>query len=166
MLHLSDLGPVPATVMVSLGLAVVLLAVRVFVLQRLFSRRQRENRQQSERLKSMIAAYRALAGSFSPALDEHGALIEGAMADLVLFGSVAQVQMAADGVTRTKRGERVDWQPLIDDLRADLRQQLGLEPLPTDLVLPPSGPRRPLRPGRGEGGRGGGGGGQADLLDG
>lgn len=151
--------------MVSLVLAVVLLAVRVYVLQRLFSRRQRENRQQSERLKSMIAAYRALAGSFSPATDEHGALIEAAMADLVLFGSLTQVQMAADGVTRAKRGERVDWQPLIDDLRADLRQQLGLEPLPADLALPPSGPRRPVRLGRGEGGRGGGGG-QADLLDG
>lgn len=61
-------------------------------------------------------------------------------------------------------GSPVDYQPLIEDMRA----QLGLEPIPTHLVLPPSGPGpAPMRAevsrggGAGRGGAGGGGGGAA-----
>jgi len=148
-MRLIDLGPLPLTLMASLGVAVLILAVRVLVLQRLFSKRQRENRQESERLKSLIAAYRALAGSFSPALDEHSPQIEATLADIVLFGSVRQVELAAGCAQALIHGEPVSYQALIEDLRADLRVQLGLEPLPPTLVLPASGPRRPLRGNRG-----------------
>lgn len=119
-------------------------------------------------LKSLVAAYRSLAGSFTPAAREHALQLEEALADVVLFGTLHQVELAARCATELKLGAPVDYQPLIDSLRADLRAQLGLEQIPENLVLPASGPGRALRAGRGdvEGGgrgeaRGGGGGGGA-----
>ena len=165
-MRLSDLGPLPLTLIGSLIVAVVLLAVRVFVMQRVQQRRQRENRQETERLRSLVAAYRSLAGSFSPASSEHRSQIEETLADIVLFGSLPQVELAVRCVRQLERGEAVDYQPLIKALRSDLRTQLGLEPIPLRLELPASGPGRPMRLGRGDGegggrgeGRGGGGGG-------
>lgn len=163
-MRLIDLGPLPLTLIASLGVAVLILAVRVLVLQRVFSKRQRENRQESERLKSLVAAYRSLAGSFSPALEEHGAQIEATLADIVLFGSLRQVELAAVCAQALIRGEPVSYQALVEDLRADLRVQLGLEPIPPTLALPASGPKRPQRGNRGDGGRGDGRGGGSNLL--
>jgi uncharacterized membrane protein YgcG len=165
-MRLTDLGPLPLTLIASLVVAVVLLGIRVFVMQRVQQRRQRENRQESERLRSLVAAYRSLAGSFSPAADADRAQVEEALADIVLFGSLHQVALAARCATALVRGEPVDCQALVEDLRSDLRTQLGLDAIPARLVLPPSGPGRPSRSGRGDGesrgggnARGGGGGG-------
>jgi uncharacterized membrane protein YgcG len=156
MMQLADLGPLPLSIIASLVVAVVLLAVRIFVMQRIQTRRQRENRQETERLKSMVAAYRSLAGSFSPATGAHRGQMEEALADVVLFGSIRQVELAAQCALALTRGEPVIYQPLIEELRSDLRTQLGLEPIPDTLMLPAAGPGTP-RTGRGEGGGGGGG---------
>lgn len=155
------MGPLAQTLIASLLIAVILLVLRVVVMQRVQSRRQRENRQETERLKSLAAAYRSMAGSFSPAQEGDRAQLEEALADIVLFGSLPQVELAARCAAALVRGEPVDTQPLIEALRADLRVQLGLEPIPDSLTLPHSGPARlPRREGEGgRGGRGGGGGG-------
>lgn len=160
----SNLGPLSLTLLTSLVVAIVLLTIRVVVMQRVQQRRQRENRQETERLKSLVAAYRALAGSFTPATAEHTPQIEETLAELVLFGSLPQVELAAACLAALQRGESPDCQPLVEDLRTELRRQLGLEPIPSSLVIPRSGPGRAgtARGGRGEGegggGRGGGGG--------
>lgn len=161
---MNNLGPATLTVITSLLAAVVLLAVRLFVMQRVQRRRQRENRQETERLKSLVAAYRSLAGSFTPGSAEHTMQIEETLADIVLVGSLRQVELAAGCAVRLKRGETVDYQGLVLELRSDLRRQLGLEPIPPTIELPPSGPARSSRGGRGdgiEGGRDGGRGGGA-----
>lgn len=161
-MSLADLGPLPLSIIASLAVAVALLAIRIFVMQRMQTQRQRENRQETERLKSLVAAYRSLAGSFSPATGEHRSQIEEALGDIVLFGSIRQVELAARYALAAARGEAVDYQPLIGDLRSDLRTQLGLEPIPDSLALPASGPSRTARATRAEGGgtgRAGGGGG-------
>jgi uncharacterized membrane protein YgcG len=156
-MRLADLGPLPLSIIASLVVAVVLLAVRIFVMQRIQQRRQRENRQETERLKSLVVAYRALAGSFSPATGEQRHQLEEALADVVLFGTIAQVELAARCATALVRGEDVVYQPLIEALRSDLRTQLGLEAIPGTLVLPAAGPSRSNpRTVRGEGGAGGG----------
>lgn len=159
-MRLTDLGPLALTLIASLLIAVILLALRVFVMQRVQTQRQRENRQETERLKSLAAAYRSMAGSFSPALDGDRAQLEEALADIVLFGTLEQVELAARCASALLRGEVVDTQPLVESLRADLRVQLGLDPIPATLVLPHSGPGRSQRR-EGEGGRGGRGGGGA-----
>jgi hypothetical protein len=130
----------PLTVIVSLTVAVALLAVRILLMQRVQKKRQRENRQETERLKSMIAAYRALAGSFSPADTSDYDRLEETLSDIVLFGTLPQVERAAACALALKAGEVFDLQPLIEDIRSDLRHQLGLEDIPTHLRLPASGP--------------------------
>jgi uncharacterized membrane protein YgcG len=155
-MQLADLGPLPLSIMASLVVAVVLLAVRIFVMQRIQQRRQRENRQETERLKSLVAAYRSLAGSFSPATGQHKTQMEEALADVVLFGSIRQVELAAQCAVALTRGEPVAYQPLIAELRSDLRNQLGLEAIPAALALPDAGPGSLPRTGRAEGGGGAG----------
>jgi uncharacterized membrane protein YgcG len=164
-MQIADIGPLPLTLIASLVIAVILLAIRVFVMQRVQQKRQRENRQETERLKSLVAAYRSLAGSFTPARQDHTPQLEETLADLILFGSIAQVELAVACANGLKNDEYVDFQPLIKSLRSDLRTQLGLEQIPSSLVMPASGPARLAHSTHGEdegGGRGeakGGGGG-------
>ncbi len=141
-MQIADLGPLPLTLVASLIIAVILLAIRVFVMQRVQQKRQRENRQETERLKSLVAAYRSLAGSFTPARQDHTPQLEETLADLVLFGSLTQVELAIACANGLKKDEYVDFQPLIKSLRADLRTQLGLEQIPASIVMPASGPAR------------------------
>lgn len=154
-MQITDLGPLPLTLIASLLIAVVLLAIRVFVMQRVQQKRQRENRQETERLKSLVAAYRSLAGSFTPARQDHTPQLEETLADLILFGTVAQVELSVACAKSLKNDEYVDFQPLIKSLRSDLRTQLGLEQIPISLEMPPSGPARLPSSTRGEGGQGG-----------
>jgi hypothetical protein len=63
-----DLSSWPALLSTLLGLAVVTLVVvglRLLVMQRVQQRHQRENRQINERLRTLIAAYKTLGGSFT-----------------------------------------------------------------------------------------------------
>lgn len=158
----TDIGALPLTVIASLVVAVLLLVLRIFVMQRVQSRRQRENRQETERLKSLVAAYRAMAGSFSPAEPGDREQLEAGLSDVILFGSLRQVELASECARALVRDEPVDYQQLILDLRATLREQLGLEPIPDAIEIPAAGPA-PARGGsegqsRGRGDRGGGGG--------
>jgi uncharacterized membrane protein YgcG len=155
-MSLTAMGPLAVTLFASLVIAVILLALRVLVMGRVQTQRQRENRQETERLKSLAAAYRSMAGSFSPAAEADRMQLEEALADIVLFGSLPQVEEAAACATALVRGEPVNTQPLVEALRADLRVQLGLDPIPDSLLLPHSGPGRSLRVGRDGEGRGGG----------
>ena len=126
-MNLASLGPLSLTLLASLVIAIVLLAIRVMVMQRVQTQRQRENRQETERLKSLVAAYRALAGSFTPASNDHTPQLEETLAEIVLFGTLPQVEMAAACVRSLQAGQPVDYQPLVEALRSDLRQQLGLD---------------------------------------
>ncbi|HSN31524.1 MAG TPA: hypothetical protein VLU41_02480, partial [Ideonella sp.] len=144
----------PLAIIVPIAVTIVLLVIRLFILLRVRHRRQRENRQETERLRSLVVAYRSLAGSFTPATGDHRVQLEEALADIVLFGTLKQVEMAAACATAVVRGEAVVTQPLAEELRADLRNQLGLEPIPPTLEIPPSGPgpaRIGPRGGRGDG---------------
>jgi len=106
-MRLADLGPLPLSIIASLVVAVLLLAVRIFVMQRIQQRRQRENRQEIERLNSRVVACRSLAGSFTPATGEHQGQMEEALADVVLFGSIRQVELTADCALALTRGQPV-----------------------------------------------------------
>lgn len=160
-MRLPDIGPVWLTLIASLFLAVVLLAIRIVVMMRIQQRRQRENRQEAERLRSLVAVYRSLAGSFSPGTGEQAAQLEEALSEVVLFGSLRQVELAVQCIHRLKAGLDPQVQDLVVELRAELRTQLGLEPIPSSIVLPPSGPGRAPRSGRGDGEGGGRGDGRA-----
>jgi type II secretory pathway pseudopilin PulG len=63
-----DLSSWPALLSTLLGLAVITLigvGIRLLVMQTVQTRRERENRQINERLRTLIAAYKTLGGSFT-----------------------------------------------------------------------------------------------------
>ena len=68
MRNLIDFGSWQGVVSTMLGLVlvtVVAVGIRLLVMQRVQQRRERQNRQINERLKTLIAAYRSLGGSFT-----------------------------------------------------------------------------------------------------
>lgn len=86
------------------GLAVITLigvGIRLLVMQTLQQRRERENRQINERLRTLIAAYKALGGSFTGNL----AVDPTHLRDLVQRAAAAEQDMAGDtpGGDRARR---------------------------------------------------------------
>jgi len=182
-----------------LGLALVTLigmGIRLLMMVTIQQRRERMNRQINERLRTLIAAYKTLGGSFTgdltvdprhlrdlrrgeasttpedlavPAADGSDRTrrirdaVEGALSDILLLGTEAQVRLAERAARDLVAGRPVHTHELVSSLRSFIREALDLDPIPADLTLPLQGPTRPGgssgKGGKGETGRGGGGGG-------
>lgn len=170
------------------GLALVTLigvGIRLLTMQLVQQRRERENRQINERLRTLIAAYRTLGGSFTGDIEVDPAhrrelrrrggdatgegsdrarrirdAVEAALSDILLLGTDEQVRLAARAASDLAAGRKVRTTELVVSLRAFIRDVLDLEPVPTDLEIPHQGPTRPGGggggKGRGEGARDGG----------
>ncbi len=135
-------------------------------------RRERMNRQINERLRTLIAAYKALGGSFTGDLTvnpthlrdlrqqdtatvEIGApagsdrprrirdAVEAALSDIILLGTEEQVRLAVRAAGELVAGRPVHTQELVASLRDFIRDALDLAPIPGDLVIPMQGPTRP-----------------------
>ena len=183
-----------------LGLALFALigvGIRVLLMQLVQQRRERMNRQINERLKTLIAAYRVLGGSFTGTLtvdprhmrdlrvaDEQRTgddallidsessdrsrrtrdAVEAALADIILLGTVEQVQLASTAARDMAAGQPIHTAELVISLRNFIRVALGLGHIPDAVEIPYQGPTRVQsggnrnRGGEGGGGRGGGGG--------
>ncbi len=150
--------------------------IRLLVMQTLQQRRERENRQINERLRTLMAAYKTLGGSFTGDLgvdpthlrdlrlrvqDGGGAepgsdrarrirdAVEAALSDILLLGTDEQVRLAARAATELAQGRPVHTHDLVVSLRDFVRQALDLAPVPADLQIPPQGPTRPASGGTG-----------------
>lgn len=145
--------------------ALVGIGIRIIFMVTLQQRRERMNRQINERLKVLIAAYKVLGGSFTrnlavdprhlrdpvPEGDGPGSdrsrrirdAVEGALSDILLLGTEAQVQLAAAAARELAEGRPVPTQPLVASLRAFIRGALDLTPIPEDVEIPAQGPTRP-----------------------
>ena len=169
--------------------SVVAVGVRLLVMQTVQQRRERENRQINERLKTLIAAYRTLGGSFTGELavdprhlrdlrqlaaDAPGGgsdrarrvrdAVEAALSDIILLGTDEQVRLAAQAAGEMAAGRPVETAALVRSLRDFIRAVLELDAIPATLAIPKQGPLRSLGSrdkGGGDGGRGGGAGGGA-----
>ncbi|AKC86587.1 hypothetical protein [Pseudoxanthomonas suwonensis] len=172
-----------------LGLVIVSLVavgIRLAFMQTMQRRRERENRQINERLKTLIAAYKTLGGSFTGELSVDPAhlrdlrrnpelaaeedpsstgsdrrrrirdAVEAALSDVILLGTEEQVRLAAQAADDMVAGRRVETAALVASLRAFIRQALDLEPIPTGLAIPSQGPLRVTSGGGGGGKRDGG----------
>jgi heme exporter protein D len=162
-----------------LGLGVVtlvMLGVRLLVMQTIQRRRERENRQINERLRTLIAAYKTLGGSFTGdlAVDPRHLrefaqaepdtitpserrrrirdAVEAALSDIILLGTSEQVGLAVAAANDLVAGRPVQTRQLVVALRNFIREALDLEPL-MQLDIPPQGPTRPsgTQQGRGKG---------------
>lgn len=172
-----------------LGLAVITLigvGIRLLVMQTIQQRRERENRQINERLRTLIAAYKTLGGSFTGDLRvdpahlrdlrlraaeegrafEEGSdrarrmrdAVEAALSDILLLGTEEQVRLAAQAAAELVAGRPVHVAELVVSLRTFIRDVLDLDPVPAALTIPQQGPTRPASGGgKGGGGRGEGG---------
>ena len=179
-----------------LGLAlvsVVAVGVRLLVMQTVQQRRERENRQINERLKTLIAAYKTLGGSFTGTLavdprhlrelrqqapdaapTTSGSdrarrvrdAVEAALSDVILLGTDEQVQLAAHAATEMAAGRPVETASLVASLRNFVRDVLELEPIPASLAIPKQGPLRSFGSRDKAGGTAGGSGGGARGGDG
>lgn len=152
----------------------VMLGVRLLVMQTIQRRRERENRQINERLRTLIAAYKTLGGSFTGdlAVDPRhlrefaGAqpdavtpserrrrirdAVEAALSDIILLGTAEQVRLAVIAANDLVAGRPVETAELVVALRSFIREALDLEPL-TQLDIPRQGPARPSGSQQGKG---------------
>jgi heme exporter protein D len=160
------------------GIALVMLigvVIRLLVMQSVQQRRDRENRQINERLRTLIAAYKALGGSFTGSLEvdprhkrdlkdapdtpggERGRRIrdavESALSDIILLGTEEQVQLAALAASQLVEGRTVETAELVVSLRDFIRRSLDLAPIPSGLAIPRQGPTRIIGKGGKEGGK-------------
>jgi hypothetical protein len=172
------------------GLAIITLigvGIRLLAMQVIQQRRERENRQINERLRTLIAAYKTLGGSFTGNLavdpthlrdlrhreessgsDGSGSdrsrrirdAVEAALSDIILLGTEEQVQLAAKAAADLVAGRPTHMAALVASLRDFIRQVLDLDPIPTTLSIPQQGPTRiPASRGKGDSAGGGGKGG-------
>ncbi|RZJ08173.1 MAG: hypothetical protein EOP39_14485, partial [Rubrivivax sp.] len=162
-----------------LGLAVVSLVavgIRMLFMHTVQVRRERANRQINERLKTLIAAYKTLGGSFTGDLtvdpmhlrelrsaggDETGSerrrrlrdAVEAALSDVMLLGTPEQVRLAAQAASDMVAGRNVETAELVVSLRNFIRDVLDLDAVPADVAIPKQGPLRPASGGA-RGGKG------------
>ena len=157
------------------GLALITLVgvgIRLLAMQTVQQRRERENRQVNERLRTLIAAYKTLGGSFTGNLavdpthlrdlrlraDAEGGTtevstgsdrarrvrdaVEAALSDIILLGTEEQVVLAARAATEMAEGRAVHLHELVVSLRNFIRKVLDLEPVSPGVVIPRQGPAR------------------------
>jgi uncharacterized membrane protein YgcG len=167
--------------------ALVGVGVRMVMMMTIQQRRERLNRQINERLRTLIAAYKVLGGSFTGDLavdprhlrDARRApeaaadaadgsdrsrrirdAVEAALSDIILLGTEQQVRLAQRAARELVDGRPVHTHDLVVSLRDFIRHALDLDPIPADLDLPRQGPTRPSGSGGGRGGDRGKAGGQ------
>ena len=158
-----------------LGLAVITLlgvGIRLLIMQTVQQRRERENRQINERLRTLIAAYKTLGGSFTgelavdpthlrdlkaapgstfPLPESNSSdrsrrirdAVEAALSDIILLGTEEQVRLASRAASELVAGRPVRMDHLVISLRNFIRTVLDLDPLSADIEIPKQGPARP-----------------------
>lgn len=161
----------------------IAVGIRLLVMQRVQQRRERQNRQINERLKTLIAAYKTLGGSFTGdlAVDPshlrdvrlrggeaaEGAdgserrrrirdAVEAALSDVMLLGTAEQVRLAVQAADDMVAGRRIETAALVSSLRDFIREVLELDAVPADLVMPKQGPLRSVAAGGRSGNAGAG----------
>ncbi|WP_427773680.1 hypothetical protein [Comamonas thiooxydans] len=168
-----------STVLGLLLVTCLMMGIRLLFMQTVQKRRERENRQINERLKTLIAAYKTLGSSFTGTLsvsplhlrelrqnDETppqppaGAslnerrrrirdAVEAALSDIILLGTEEQVELAARAARDMVAGRPIETAALVTSLRGFIRDALDLEPIPLHLQIPSQGPARPSTGGAG-----------------
>ncbi len=165
--------------LIGLGLVTLIgVGVRLLIMATIQQRRERMNRQINERLRTLIAAYKTLGGSFTGDLTVNPAhlrdlpaesagsdrtrrirdAVEAALSDIILLGTETHVRLAERAARELVAGHTVHTHELVVTLRDFIREALDLDPIPPDLEIPMQGPVRPSGSGgrgKDEGGKGG-----------
>jgi hypothetical protein len=106
-----------------------------FVLHLLAARRDLSNKRRELRLNILLQAYRALEFAANRPYNAQSAPpAEQAFADILLLGTAKQVDSAMKLMKEFGERQTVDWQPLLLDLRRDLRAELKLDSVRDDIL--------------------------------
>ena len=96
-------------------------------------KRERANRHRDIRLQYLIEAYRRLADASArhpSSAPEYARGLESALADIQLFGSFTQVEKLKKFLEDYAADGNAYLDEVINDLRAELRKELDLPPIP------------------------------------
>jgi len=157
------------------GLAVFTLlgvGLRMLMMQTIQQRRERMNRQINERLRTLIAAYKVLGGSFTGRLTVSPAhlrdvraaekeeaseqsqmgnsersrrvrdAVEAALSDIILLGTEEHVRLASQAAVDMVAGRPIHTAELVVSLRNFIRTALDLGTISSDVEIPLQGPTR------------------------
>jgi len=164
-----------ALLLTLIGLALftlISMGIRLLMMFTIQQRRERVNRQINERLRTLIAAYKTLGGSFTgdlsvdpshlrdvrrAATDPSDTIdkapnsdrarrtrdaVEAVLSDIILLGTEEQVRLAERAARELVAGRRVHTDELVVSLRDFIRDALDLDRIPADLEIPKQGPTR------------------------
>lgn len=108
--------------------AVLAVIVGWVVVHVLTAKRDAENKRREITLKYMISAYRILTQEVShrKPTDERREKLENLLSDIQLFGTESQVRLAIQLANEVANGGAFELDPLINNLRNNLRDELGL----------------------------------------
>lgn len=98
-----------------------------FVIHSLSRRRDRLNKRREIRVTYLTDAFRLIEKSSNREEFEHRVLLETALADIHLFGSVEQIKLVKKLANEYVNKGIMDAGDLLTSLRKDLRHELGLE---------------------------------------
>lgn len=111
-------------------IAAVVVVVGWYVVHYLSARRDQTNKRRDLRVQYLIEAYRRLeyAGN-RPMTEEIAPEFERAVADIQLFGTPKQVELAQEFAVGFAQKGTHPLDPLLNELRKELRKELELEPV-------------------------------------
>jgi hypothetical protein len=93
-------------------------------------RRELEKDRRAERIKYLVASFRTIMRDLDRVDEEARSRFDAAIEDVTLFGGAQQVRLARQIRHLRYEGGPVDYGPLLESLRNDLRRELGLKPVP------------------------------------
>lgn len=152
--------------------ALIGVGIRVLMMLTIQQRQQRMNRQINERLRTLIAAYKVLGGSFTGELsvdpthlrelnqrareqgiegpDASGSdrvrrirdAVEAALSDIILLGAEDHARLASQAAADMVAGRPIHTAELVVSLRNFIRKALDLAPISGEVTIPRQGPTR------------------------
>lgn len=121
---------------ISLAITVALAIVGWYAVHRLSMNRDQENKRHDMRIRYLLEAYRRLENAANrPDLSDYARDVESALADIQLLGSQKQVQLAHEFAVSMAKDSTALLDPLVTDIRAELRRELRLTTLPERIVV-------------------------------
>lgn len=108
-----------------------------FVVNRLAVHRDRINKRHDLIVQYLIEAYRKLENASNRGVlaQEHERALESAIADIQLFGSPTQVELATGFARQFAQNYNASLDTLLAELRSELRRELALESVPRARVI-------------------------------
>ena len=107
-----------------------------YVVHRLSMNRDQENKRRDLRIEYLLEAYRRLENAANRQdLSGYAQELESALADIQLLGSEHQVLLAHEFATSMAKNRTASLDPLVADIRSELRRELKLEPIPDRIVV-------------------------------